>query len=553
MPRRSVDTITHAILIFAGVAVTGLMLGSIRIRGIGIGPAGVLFAGILFGHFGAKVEHEIAEFAKEFGLILFVFTIGLQLGPGIVQLWRKQGWLLNGLALAIVAQGLMLVLVLHWAFGISVFATAGLFSGATTNTPSLGAAQQAALAVESTSQSQAGTMAAAYAVSYPGGILGIIAAMLLLRFLFRINVSKEAEGLKADAKADQVSIERHTILLDNPHMDGKQFGKIPGLEETGVRISRIQRHDEEEVHVATEQTVLRCGDRIQVVGSEEALERFEPLLGIRDATDLMTTSGDVLFRRVLVTEPSVLNVTLNDLSLDHIHNVTVTRIRRAGVEVTARGTSRFHYGDVANIVGDEPSLDRVTKLLGNSVKSLNETRFAPIFLGIVVGIFLGMMPLHVPGLPHPVKLGLAGGPLVAAIALSLIGNVGRIVWYIPHGANLALRELGIILFLVAAGLSADETFFHVAFTSVGVQWMLIGIIVTMVPLLITGIAARLFAKLNFLTICGVVAGSMTDPPALTFANSLSDSDGCSTAYAAVYPLTMILRILAAQTIVYSIG
>ena len=546
-----------AILTIALVAVAGRLIGAVRFRGIGLGSAGVLFAGILFGQFGVTVDKQIAEFAKEFGLILFVFTIGLQLGPGIIQLWRQQGWLLNGMAFSIVAIGLLMVVGLERVCGLGVFPAAGIFSGATTNTPSLGAAQQAVAALRSSGPADAGVLASAYAVSYPGGIIGIIAAMLILRAIFRIDAAGESRRIadeEADRKGDVVRpIERRSLLVDNDRLGTLPFSAIPGVEETGVRISRVKRPDDENVHVATEETRLRRGDVIQVVGTDLALDRFVPLIGLPSDIDLMHRSGDARFRRIVVTDPRVLHKPLRELSLDHRYNVSVTRIRRAGIEMTPRGSTCFHYGDVVQVVGDEHSLDLVSEVLGNSVQSLGETDFAPVFLGIATGVLLGMIPLTLPGVPFPIKLGLAGGPLVAAILLSLIGSIGRVVWYIPTAANLALRELGITLFLACAGLGAGESFFRLAFTPQGATWMLAGLAVTMTPLLIVAILARRLAGLNYLTICGVIAGSMTDPPALAFANTLDDSDAAATAYAAVYPLTMVLRIVAAQAIVYGLA
>ena len=543
--------IANAIFMIAAVAVTGLVAGSLRIRGVGLGPAGVLFAGIVFGHFGASIDKEIALFTKEFGLVLFVFTIGLQLGPGIIHLWKQRGLLLNAIASAVVAQGFILVLAFHWLLGMHPFAAAGMFSGATTNTPSLGAAQQAARTLGTSATSDFATLSSAYAVAYPGGVVGIIASMLILRALFRINVAEESKQLIDAQKAAHEPINRRSIFIDNAHLSGVAFGNIPGVDETGVRVSRIRRAGEHDVHAATDQTELNAGDVVQVVGTDKALDRFEPLIGKSCNVDLMTTSGDVTFRRVFVTEPSVLNKPLSAISLDKLYNTTVTRVHRSGVEMTARGSTRFHYGDVAHIVGCSASLDRVTSLLGNSTKSLNETRFSPLFVGIGLGVLAGMVPIRFPGIPFPINLGLAGGPLVAAIVLSLLGSVGQFVWYVPYSANLALRELGIILFLACTGLAAGETFFDAAMSPTGVTWLLAGIVVTMLPLLTTAIVTRAFCQLNYLTICGIIAGSMTDPPALAFANKLSsESDACSAAYAAVYPLTMILRIIAAQALIY---
>lgn len=549
MSPESLGPVGFAILAIALVAVTGLGLGSLKLRRIGLGPAGVLFTGILFGHFGVEIDHQIAGFAKEFGLVLFVFTIGLHLGPGIVVLWRKQGIVLNALALSIVVQGAAIVVALQTLTGFDPFSAAGLFSGATTNTPSLGAAVQAASRVTA-SEEQIESIASIYALAYPGAIVGIIATMLLLKSLFRIDPAAEAAQIRQAEQLRNELIERRTILVDNPHLAEVPFGEIPGVDEAGVRISRVQRAGEAVVHAATAETTLGPGDLAQVVGCRSAIERFMPLVGQPSEVDLMTTPGDATYRRVFVTEPRSLNRPLRELSLDLVFNATVTRIVRSGVEMTPRGSSTFHYGDIAHVVGDKEALERVARYLGDSVKSLNHTPFLPLFLGIAAGVLLGMMPFQVPGVPFPVKLGMAGGPLVAAIALSMVGRIGTCVWYIPLSANLAIRELGIILFLAAVGLGAGKSFFATALSPSGAAWIGAGALVTMVPLLTTGVVARTLLKQNYLTICGVTAGSMTDPPALAFANSLADSDACSTAYAAVYPVTMILRIVAAQGLIF---
>jgi putative transport protein len=526
------------------------MLGNIRVRGVGLGSAGVLFAGLAFGQMGAAIDHDISQFAKEFGLILFVFTMGIQLGPGIVQLWKQNGLLLNGMAIAIVVQGVAFALMAYFVFDLSPFTTAGLFSGATTNTPSLGAAEQAAAILQGDSEGHLGLIASAYAVAYPGGVLGIILSMILIRYFCRIDMDAETKQLVENDRASHETVERRCILVDNMRLCGIPFGQIAGIEETGVRISRIKRRSEDVVHVATEQTILEFEDLIQVVGPHAGLERFTPLIGQLSEVNLMLASGNVKFRRIFVTEPSAINRPLRDLSLDQRFNATVTRIIRSDVEMAARGSSRLHYGDVAHVVGDHVALEQATKFLGNSAKALHDTPFLALFAGIVVGVFFGMIPFHVPGVPFPIRLGLAGGPLLAAIALSIVGNIGKVVWYIPSSANLALRHLGIILFLACAGLSAGSSFFAAATSLTGIKWMIAGFLITMGPLLITGVIARLWGKLNYFTICGVIAGAMTDPPALAFANSLSESEQSSTAYAAVYPLTMVMRIIAAQSLVF---
>jgi putative transport protein len=545
-----VAPVTSAILTISLVALVGLLLGNIRVRGVGLGSAGVLFAGLAFGHIGTAIDHDISQFAKEFGLILFVFTMGIQLGPGIVQLWKQNGLLLNGMAIAIVVQGVAFALLAYFVFGLSPLTTAGLFSGATTNTPSLGAAEQAAAMLQDDSAGNIGSIASAYAVAYPGGVLGIILSMLLIRRFCRIDLYAEAKQLMEYDRASHDTVERRCILVDNVRLCGVPFGQIAGIDETGVRISRIKRRSEDVVHGATEQSILEFEDLIQVVGTHRGLERFTPLIGQASDVDLMLASGNVEFRRIFVTEPSAINRPLRDLSLDKLFNVTITRIIRSDVEMTASGSSRLHYGDVAHVVGDHVALDQATKFLGNSSKALQDTPFFALFAGIVIGVILGMIPFHVPGVPFPIRLGLAGGPLLAAIALSIVGNIGKVVWYIPSSANLALRHLGIILFLACAGLSAGSSFFAAATSLAGIKWMIAGFVITMAPLLITGVIARLWVKMNYFTICGVIAGAMTDPPALAFANSLSETEQCSTAYAAVYPFTMVLRIIAAQSLVF---
>jgi putative transport protein len=542
-------SVTFAILIISSVAVIGLLFGGVRLRGIGLGPGGVLFAGILFSYCGAVVDPVISHFAKEFGLILFVFTTGIQLGPGVVQMWRKHGIRLNAMALAIVFLGVVLVISVHRILNLSVFTSAGLFCGATTNTPALGAAEQAVSMLENQPGAALGSLACAYAVAYPGAIVGIISTMVLLRRILNVNIEAEARTLNDLENATYEPIERSSILIDNAHLHGIVFGRIPGVDDLGVRISRIRRAGEDTVSPANDATEIKTGDVLQIVGTRSSINRFTPLVGQSSDVNLMHAPGNVGYRRVFVTDPHALNRPLRELALDKLFSATVTRIIRPGIETTARGSSRFHYGDIAQIVGDEVALNRATNFLGNSGKALNDTPFLPLFVGIIVGVLLGMIPFQIPGVPFPVRLGLAGGPLLAAIILSLVGNIGDLVWYIPSSANRALKELGIILFLACAGLATGPSFFTAFVSFDGVKWMVAGFLVTVIPLMTTGIIARLWWKENYLVICGVIAGSMTDPPALAFANSLAESEASSTAYAAVYPLTMILRIVSAQSLV----
>ena len=544
----SAQPVAWAVLVFMLVAVCGLALSSIKVKGVGIGIAGVLFAGIIFGHFGFHVETEIIEFVREFGLILFVYTIGLQLGPGFFASFRKAGLKLNLLAMSVVLLGVAVTLLIHFVGGIDIIAALGLLSGATTNTPSLGATQQTLKGLSEAAAAQATVPSLAYAVAYPGGVFGIIATLLLLRGIFRINPEKEAEAFRAEQKKGIDPLERMNLVVENPNLQNVAIGDVPGRE-VGVVVSRIKRAGAAEVETATEQTVLHRGDIILAVGTRRALEKYRVVIGKVSDVNLAKAPGRVISRKIVVTHKEVLGKSLDELDLDDVHEVAVTRINRADIEMTAIPALRIQFGDVLQVVGEEQAIAKVAKLMGNSVKTLNETNFIPIFIGIALGVLFGSMPIHIPNMPVPVRLGIAGGPLVLAIILSRIGRIGPLVWHMPANANMAFRELGIVLFLACVGLKAGDKFFGTVFTPQGLHWLLAGFAITVIPILIIGLVARLVFKINFTVISGMLAGSMTDPPALAFANAVSSSDAPSVSYATVYPLTMLLRILSAQILV----
>jgi putative transport protein len=541
--------VAHAVLALAIVAVLGLALGGLQLRGVRLGSAGVLFAGIVLGHFGLTISEPILAFLKEFGLILFVFTIGLQLGPGFFAALRREGIRLNALAAAVVAFGTGLTLLAAWLFELGPFAAVGLFSGATTNTPSLGAAQQVLTLLEGVSRQEAALPALAYAVAYPAAIAGIIASLLLMRKLFRIDLDQEAVRFRTEQLRGVEPLERMHLVVQNPNLDGLPLDQVPGRQETGVIVSRIRKHGETEVRAATGGTVLGLGDVMLVVGSRQGLEQFRRVVGGVSDANLLEAAGTVISRRVVVTRPAMLGHTLRELGLRHLYGVTVTRVTRAEMEMTAVPHLRLQFGDVLQIVGDDASIGRAAEALGNRLRMLNETQFIPLFLGIALGVLAGLQSMQVPGLPVPVHLGLAGGPLVVAILLSRLGHVGRLVWYVPGIANMAFRELGITLFLACVGLQAGKHFFATVWSPTGLTWLGAGILITVIPVLTVGIVGRLVFKLNFLTLSGLLAGSMTDPPALVFAGSHGHSDAPTLAYASVYPLTMLLRILVAQVLV----
>ncbi len=538
--------IAHAIGALAFVCVLGMGLGSLKFRGIGLGTAGVLFAGILVGHFGEAVDHHTLDFVKEFGLILFVFTIGLQLGPGFFAALRQQGMKLNLLAASVVLLGALAAPLLGWMMHFDPAAVLGIFSGASTNTPSLGAGAQTLDTLPDVSPDQLALPALAYAVTYPTAIVGIIGALLLLKLIFRIDPAREAADFAAKNRRQIEPLARRTLVVTNPNLDNVALSAIPGRMESHVTVSCI-RHGGETC-AATDTAVIHLDDQMLVIGTQAGLDQFERVIGRRSNEDLLLEETNLTFRRVAVTDRAVLGKTVGELHLDTRYGIAVTRVMRADLEMTAVPDLRLQFGDTVQIVGQSADLDRATAALGNSLKELNETHFIPFFIGIALGIAVGTKPIAFPSLPFPIRLGLAGGPLIVALIFGRIGHIGRQVWHMPVNTNLAFREFGIALFFAAVGLSAGAKFFATVFSAAGLQWLLAGVCVTVLPLLAVGIFARTVCKMNFMDLSGLLAGSMTDPPALAFASNIAGSDAPSVAYATVFPLTTLLRILSAQMI-----
>jgi putative transport protein len=541
-----IQPIAHAIGVLAFVCVVGMALGSLKFRGIGLGTAGVLFAGILIGHFGEEIDHRTLDFVKEFGLILFVFTIGLQLGPGFFATLRKQGVKMNLFAAAIVILGAVAAPIIGWLAHFDAAAVLGILCGAVTNTPSLGAATQALATMPGISPDRLTLPALAYAVTYPTAIAGIIGTLLFVKQIFRIDPVREAKEFVAKNRRQIEPLERRTLIVTNPNLDGVLLAAIPGRLESGVTISRVRQGNE--ICAATDATVIHLEDRIAVVGTRSGLDQFERVIGESSDEDLVLAESDITFRRVVVTDRSVLGKTVAELDLDDRFGVAVTRITRADIEMSAVPGLRLQFGDMVQIVGRDVDLDQAAAALGNSLKELNETHFIPFFIGIVLGITLGTMPIMFPGLPHPIRLGLAGGPLIVALVLGRVGRIGRQVWHMPVNTNLAFREFGIALFFAAVGLGAGAKFFSTVFTATGLEWLLAGACVTILPLMLIGVFARVVWKMNFMDLSGILAGSVTDPPALAFASNIARSDAPTVAYATVYPLTTLLRILSAQVL-----
>lgn len=543
------STIAGTLLVVVLVAALGLGLGRLRLKGVGLGVAGVLFAGLVIGHLGFAPGAESLELLRDLGLLLFVYAIGAQVGPGFVQTLRHGGLSLNALALAVVALGAGLCALLTRLLALDVAGMVGVFSGATTNTPSLGAAQQVLDGLTAAGDPRRGTPSLGYAVAYPFGVLGIIGALLLLRAVLRVDPRAESQATLERLHAAQPPVEHTSMAVENKNLDGMAIAAIPGAESLGVVISRIRRAGEALVGPAHQDTILHLGDTILAVGARPALESLRVIVG-RDVTvDLSTAPGPLSIRRVVVTRPAVVRSELGALMLESAYDVTVTRLRRNDVEMTARSTLSLCFGDILQMVGRPADLDRAAALLGNSDKALGVTELLPVFIGLALGVVLGSWPFHLGGMPAPLRLGLAGGPLLVAIVLGRIGRIGPVVWYVPGTVNLAMRELGMSLFMAAVGLKAGAHVLGALRSGEGLYWLGCGALITLVPVMLVGLLGRWALKLDFATLAGVLAGSMTDPPALAFAHGMSGSDAPSLAYAAVYPATMLLRIVAAQLLV----
>ncbi len=543
----SVESVARTVILLGITCAAGTALGKIKIRGIGLGVAGVLFAGIVLGHFQLTFDHHVLEFVREFGLILFVYALGLQIGPGFFASLRSRGLVLNLFAAGIVLLGVLIASLWIVLEKVSVPAGAGLLSGATTNTPSLAAAQQALAEVQA-GHDAAVVQGLGYAIAYPFGVLGIIIAMLVIRTLFRIDVQKEVHAAEVANRPAVPPPSTRNFEVRNPNLVGRTLAAVPGLGDSGVVISRFSRNGV--VAVAHPNTKLQLGDILHVVGPEDGLETLRIVIGAETGVDLKAVPGPVINRRLIVTKAAVFGKSLSELTTFAHHHVVVTRVTRQGLEFTPNSGFRIQFGDILMAVGEAPQIEAVAAEVGNSPKALETPQPITFFLGIALGVLVGSIPLFIPGLPAAVKLGLAGGPIVVAIVLSRLTTTGPLIWHMPHTANHMVREIGISLFLAAVGLKSGEKFLDVLLGAEGLRWLIFGAVITLVPLLIIGILARAWKKLNYAELCGLLAGSMTDPPALAYAQQTTNSDAPAVAYATVYPLTMLLRVFSAQLIVF---
>lgn len=567
-----VNGVAHTILMFALVIAIGIPLGRIKVFGISLGVTLVLFVGIALGQLGFRVDSKVLHFVKEFGLILFVFSIGLQVGPGFFASFKRGGILMNALAAAIVFLGVALTVVFHFATGIPMPTMVGVLSGAITNTPGLGAAQNALSEIintnpeatrrlaeqagslhstaEAAANKLAGTLGQGYACAYPLGVIGIILSMLLVRAVFKVSFGEETAALKATNPTGGDNSIAMTIELSNNAIAGKKISEVLPLLGRNCVISR-HRHGNDLPTLANGETELAVGDHILVISAKNDAEAIAAFFGTVlkwGIEDWENSNKAVVRRRIIVTKPDMNGRALGRLDVYTSMGVTITRIYRAGVALIAAPTLRLQIGDRVNVVGPEHAVNEVEKMLGNELKKLDQPHMFSIFLGIAIGVVFGSIPFAVPGLSQPLKLGLAGGPLIVAILLGCYGYKSHLVTYTPAAANLMIREIGLLLFLSSVGLGAGSGFLQAVMNG-GYWWVLIGFIITLVPLLVVGFIARGVFKLNYFTIIGLIAGSTTDPPALAYANGVAGNEAPNVAYATVYPLTMFLRVFTAQLLI----
>ncbi|MGR7902054.1 putative transporter [Klebsiella aerogenes] len=540
--------IALTVSVLALVAVVGLWIGNVKIRGVGFGIGGVLFGGIIVGHFvdqaGITLSSPMLHFIQEFGLILFVYTIGIQVGPGFFASLRVSGLKLNLFSILIVVLGGLVTAILHKLFNIPLPVVLGIFSGAVTNTPALGAGQQIlrdlGLPFDVVDQ-----MGMSYAMAYPFGICGILLTMWLVRLFFRINVEKEVQQFDESSGNGHAHLHTINVRVENPNLNNMAIQDVPMLNSDKIICSRLKR--DELLMVPAPGTLIQHGDLLHLVGRPEDLHNAQLVIGKEVATSLSTRGTDLKVERVVVTNEKVLGKKIRDLHFKQRYDVVISRLNRAGVELVASSHASLQFGDILNLVGRPQAIDAVANELGNAQQKLQQVQMLPVFIGIGLGVLLGSIPLFIPGFPAALKLGLAGGPLIMALILGRIGSIGKLYWFMPPSANLALRELGIVLFLAVVGLKSGGDFVDTLLHGEGLSWIAYGIFITAIPLLTVGILARMLAKMNYLTLCGMLAGSMTDPPALAFANNLHATSGAAAlSYATVYPLVMFLRIITPQ-------
>jgi len=537
------DSVAHTVLIYALVISIGVSLGKIKICGVSLGFAFVLFAGIVFGHFGLTVNETLRLFIKDFGLILFVFAVGLDVGPSFFSSFRKDGIQMNIAAVCVVFLDITVAIILRFIFSgkISMPIMVGILTGATTNTPSLGSAQEALryLSIQE-------PIALGYAAAYPFGVIGAITALILVRIIFKINTENEKREIE-NAHSPKEQPEIYSVLLVNPAIADRKVGDVKRLSGRNFIISRIKRGDEYFTPFAD--TVLLQNDALRILSTPAEREAVTAFIGKETEDDWKASENIFVSRTIIITQDRINGKTLSSLGLRSAFGVNVTRVNRSGIDLLATPGLTLQIGDSLTVMGEMSAIKKVEQLLGNTLKRLNEPYIFTIFIGILFGVLLGSIPVYFPNMLLPMKLGLAGGPLIVAILIGRFGYKLKLVTYITQSANLMLRGIGICLFLASVGLGAGAQLIETLVSENGLLWLFCGFMITLLPLLIVGFFARKFGKFNYLTLMGVLSGSRTSLPLLTYSNSVATSDAPAVGYSTVYPLTMFLRILSAQVLI----
>lgn len=540
------NSIASTLMLYSFVIAVGIYLGKRKLFGISLGVTFVLFVGIVMGSFGYCVDENILKFIREFGLILFIFSIGLQVGPGFFSSFKKGGMRLNGLAVLSICISVVIVIGIYFLGNVNdKAALVGIMSGAVTNTPGLAAAQQT-ISELTGDGAQVNTMAQGYAAAYPLGVVGIIAAMLVIRSIFRIKVDKEVQIIEEDERNSQLKPYILTLKVTNALVEGQTLMQLHNIISANFVVSRLM-NDEGKVVIPVSSTQIHSGDILLIVCSAQDVECFRAVLGHEVDIDWEATQTPVFSRRIVITKSEFDGVALGSLRLHNGYRLNCTRVNRAGVDLLATANLRLQMGDRITVVGDLQDIEHLASRLGNSMKRLNQPNLITIFVGIILGIILGSIDIG-----YGMKLGLAGGPLVVAILLSRFGYKAKLVTYTSSSASLLLRELGICLFLASVGISAGKGFVEAVFNYTGMWWVIWGFIITVVPLIIVGAIARGRYGINYLSIMGMFSGGCTDPPALAYATNTTGNDEPAVAYSTVYPLTMFLRVVVAQALILAL-
>ncbi len=547
------DSLASAVMLYSFIIFAGIYLGKIKVLGVSLGVTLVLFVGIFLGHFGYTVHHDILHFLRDFGLILFIFSIGMQVGPGFFSSFKEGGVRMNMLAVTgVLLNALIAVSIYYIQGGASGDTTlpemVGIMSGAVTNTPGLGAAQQTVLQLNENASTISQDMSMGYAAAYPLGVVGIIFSLILIKIFFKIDIKKEIEEVENDTKDSQLAPHVVTYKVTNELMAGLDIRKIHTIINANFVISRIEKPDGT-VQIPTSDDTLELGDLVLIVCSIQDEETFNRFIGPKIEKKWEMVQGPVVSRKILVTKTEYNGVKLGSLRLRMGYKLNVTRVTRAGVDLLATANLRLQIGDRLTVVGKPEDIERLGDRLGNSMKRLNEPNLFTMFVGIFLGIIVGSIPFYLPGMSVPMKLGLAGGPLVVAILISAYGTKFHLVTYTNSSANMLLREIGICLFLASVGIAAGKDFAATVFNVRGAMWVFYGLIITLIPLLVVGIIARGKYKMNYLSIIGMLSGNYTDPPALAYANKVANNDAPAVAYSTVYPLTMFMRVIVAQLLI----